>query len=112
MKANEIKLHFQKLNEQRLQFAISDDLKKSVDILNMANLEMLKSISNYDTAYKNMMSSASKGEQARNAQGKITGLAETKAKELGVSVNTIPGYSEALKAWSTVDSTIDKINEF
>jgi hypothetical protein len=43
---------------------------------------------------------------------KLINLVEAKAKELGISANSIPSYNEANKAFQTANNAIDKVNEF
>jgi len=112
MKAEEIKLHFQKLNEQRVELALSDDLKSAADSLNKATQSINNSIKNYDTAYKAMQTESNGAKSVASTQMKLINNVEAKAKELGISPNTIPNYSEANKAWLTTNSAIDKVNEF
>jgi len=100
------------LENVNVNLALTDDLKASVTVLQSENSKLLKSIENFQSAYKAMQSQSSMSEKIKSEQGKLTSLTETKAKELGVPVGSIPGYSDALKAWGLVDSTIDKIKEF
>jgi hypothetical protein len=108
MKVEEIKLAF----NTNVQFAISDDLKSAVSILDGATSGINKAISNYDTAYKAMQAEATKAKGVVANQMKLINTAELKAKELGINPTSIPGYNEANKSWSTANSSIDKVNEF
>lgn len=108
MKTEEIKLAF----NTNIQFAISDDLKSSVSILSSASAEVNKAVDGYESAYKVMQSEISKAKSVLSNQTKLISVADTKAKEIGVSPSTIPGYSEANKAWSATNSVIDKASQF
>ena len=108
MKIEEIKLSL----ERNIQFALADDLKSAVDYLNAATAGINKSIANYETSYKAMQSEANGGKSVVSTQMKLINLVEAKAKELGISANSIPSYNEANKAFQTANNAIDKVNEF
>jgi len=108
MKAEEIKLAF----EKNIQFAISDDLKSVTDSLSGATSSINKSISDYEASFKSMNSVANSAKGVISNATKLISVAEGKAKELGVSPSSIPGYSEANKAWSIANSAVDKVNQF
>lgn len=96
----------------KLEFAISDDLKQSISILNNENAGLLKAMSDADKAIVAVRSLSANVSKIQNAQGKISINAENKAKELGVAATSIPGYSDALKAWQMVESTLSKANDY
>lgn len=110
MKVEEIKLAFE--SNQKFELAISDDLKTSVSTLDGATSGINKSISNYEAAYKAMQAEATKAKGIISSATKLISTADAKAKELGVSATSIPGYNEANKAWMVANDAIDKVNEY
>ena len=112
MTVAEIKLQLEKQKEQRIEFALSDDLKSSVDYLNKATAAINGAIKNYDSAYKAMQSEANGAKSVLATQQKLINIVEAKAKELGINATSIPNYNEANKAWQTTSLAIDKVNEF
>jgi len=114
MKAEEIKLHFQKLNEQRIEMALIDDIKKQQikvnDTENKALSELKKGISIlensskiYDLTIKETVSLISEIDKARGM-----------SKQLGVD---LPQNIEALansygKMIGDYNSYKSSINQF
>jgi len=77
MKAEEIKLHFQKLNEQRLEFALVDDLKKELSALQSMGGSKASEISS-------ISSSLLSGKTVALSLSQKAEKAITQAKELGI----------------------------
>jgi hypothetical protein len=96
----------------KLQFAISDDLKQSVSVLDNETSNLLKTISDADKSLVKVRTDSMNASKQQQNQGKITSIAENKAKELGINASSIPGYNEALKSYQNLDSVISKANNY
>ena len=108
MKVEEIKLAL----ERNVQFALADDLKSSVSVLQNENSLLQKSMSEADKYLVKVRTDWATAAKIQQSQGKITTLAENKAKELGVLATSIPSYNEALKAYSNLDATLQKAGDY
>lgn len=100
------------MGKVKIQFAISDDLKQSVSVLNNANASLLKAMSDADTAVGNVRKLSSSVSKIQSDQGKISVIAENKAKEIGVPANSIPGYNDAEKAFLAINSTLSDAKDY
>jgi len=121
MKADEIKLHFQKLNQQKFDLALIDDIAKmnnnSITILKNGD-NAWKAYQDYltraDAPFKRMIGFYDGVTRVESDSKALASKVEATAKELGVSPNQIKGY-DALKAnantakeiWSTIASFKD-----
>ena len=95
-----------------LKLALTDDLKQSVTLLNAETSSLLKSISDADKMLVKVRTDAMSASKLQQAQGKITTAAENLAKDLGVAVSNVGGYSDALKAYDNLEKAIEKANEY
>jgi hypothetical protein len=96
----------------KLQFAISDDLKQSVTVFNSEVQNLQKNIDEVNAMSLKIRGSVSNANKQLSTYGKLTIVAENKAKELGVDAKSIPGYSDALKAQDSLSAMISKANEY
>ena len=95
-----------------LKLALTDDLKQSVALLNAETSNLMKSMSDADKMLVKVRSDASTASKLQQAQGKITTAAENLAKDLGVAVSNVGGYSDALKAYDNLEKAIEKANDY
>jgi hypothetical protein len=95
-----------------LKLALTDDLKQSVALLNTETSNLMKSISEADKMIVKVRTDASTASKLQQAQGKITTAAENLAKDLGVAVSNVGGYSEALKAYDNLEKAIEKAKDY
>jgi hypothetical protein len=109
MKAEEIRLHFQKLNEQRIELALIDDLKKSESNLKKLEQIHLKEIADYRSLL-NKMRATVKSNTSLSVEflNKIQD-AEKMAKELGLNANSFLKFRDSLNSYYDVTKIIDNI---
>lgn len=101
MKVEEIKLHFQKLNEQRLQLADINTLKSDA-------VRMNKGISDLNSMRQQMKQIYLKAIDKANTNRGDFGQ---KAKELGFDPNTIPEYKNYFTLQEKLDSAYYEANK-
>ena len=100
MKVEEIKLHFQKLNEQRIELALVDDLRKAVD-------KMEKGITQLNEQRARMKSTYMSSIEGANTLYAKFGLG---AKEIGIDPNSIDAYKNFMSIQSKLDDAFYKGN--
>ena len=100
------------MGKVKIQFAISDDLKNNVQIFNNEVSNLKKNIDIINKVTQDLKSGISNASKAQSTYGKITTIAENKAKELGIPAVSIPGYSDALKAYDVLNGAIDNANQY
>jgi hypothetical protein len=96
----------------KLEFAISDDLKQSITIFNSEIQVLQKNIDEVNAMSMKIRGAISNANKQLSNYGKLTTMAENKAKELGVDAKVIPGYTDALKAYDSLNAMISKANEY
>ena len=119
MKAEEIKLHFKKLNEQKVEFALIDDIDKR-------NKETLQAIQKADNAWKayqdyltkadvpfrKMMAERANYLKVTTDIGGLLIKAVKAADELGIAAENVKGYSVLKSNIRTGNEIIDTIDTF
>jgi DNA repair ATPase RecN len=114
------------LSSQRIDLALSDDIKKNVSDAG-ATLDKLntsfKNLNDANEAIKKAMSDADKADASaqkikdvgNKSAMKIAGLLEKvdkSAKDLGVNPNAIDGYKQLDSLYLEIEGVISKINGF
>lgn len=95
-----------------LKLALTDDLKQSISVLNAEASNLMKSMTEADKLIVKVRTDASAASKLQQAQGKITTSAENLARDLGVAVSNVAGYSDALKAYDNLEKAIEKANDY
>lgn len=101
-----------KIKGIEVKLAIGDDLKNSIAVLNAETDKVLKAVSDAEKIVLALRSVNSNGSKVQSTQGKFTTVAENLAKDLGINPSAVPGYSEALKAYASLDSALEKTKMF
>lgn len=101
-----------KATEIKIELAITDDLKQSVSVMQSESAQLLKSMDEANKALVKVRQGSVNANKTQSAQGKFQVVAEQKAKEIGVPVSSIPGYSEAQKAWDALEKTIQQAKDY
>jgi hypothetical protein len=119
MKAEEIKLHFQKLNEQKIELNLANDLLKTSDAV-VSSIKRAdnawKSYQNYltgaDRPFKEMMSSRQILDSNYSKAQSIISSVERQAKELGVDASTLKGYTALKNGFTQMNDMFKVIDSF
>ena len=119
MKVEEIKLHFQKLNEQKVEFALIDDIdrknKETVSALQKADTAW-KSYQDYltkaDTPFRKMMAERANYLKVTTDIAGLLIKAVKAADELGIAAENVKGYSVLKSNIRTGNEIIDTIDTF
>lgn len=101
-----------KLESQKVELSLADDLKQSISVLIKAKESVNMSIKAYEDSYKKMQTEAKGGNSILTAQGKLINTIEAKAKDLGINPSTIPSYNEVNKSWEDLSIALDKVSKF
>ena len=104
MKADEIKLHFQKLNEQRLEFALVDEIKKNATKFEGIN-------ANASSLYNQTVIRFREGLDLLVQTEKMINDGILKLKELGVEDKQFLSYKNELQGQkSKIENVLKKLN--
>jgi hypothetical protein len=104
MKVEEIKLHFQKLNEQKIELALLDDLKKSASKFEPL---MAKSLS----LYNQTVASFKDAQSVLDDSEKLVDSGIAKTKELGIEDKLFSGFkNEILGQKAKVSNFLKRLN--
>ena len=120
MTVAEIKLHFQKLNEQKVELALTDDLKTNIKNSQVVYSKLGKAVSEMDALEQNIISKRKElkslqsiGQKEYNSLLDVWDKINLNSKELGVDpYKQIIGFQDAKKLINFLKTNVDVVDEY
>ena len=100
-----------KVKSVNVKLGVADDLNKAVSTLNEQTQKISNATKSVAEFISRLKQETSNAVSTRAEQFKFINQAEAAAKELGINVNSVPGYKEAMKAQDILQKAIVVANQ-